>query len=193
MKYWCLLAMEELQEYIEFWEHREQEGGHLQAKERYLNRPFSYGPQEKPNLPIPRSWTSSFHNWKKLHLEEEDKTKREQKFDTEKRQLNIPLLSSHPVILYWIKTTNFRKRCQQHGWITRPSFVPLLQPPNNLASIHRQKCLCGSFRIQQHTQATQEESCPPMHRVTNRPRSWLGPSSGLWTSFNPSQLQSANP
>ena len=36
---------------------KQHEGDHLQAKEKGLNRSFPCGPQRKPNLPAPRSWT----------------------------------------------------------------------------------------------------------------------------------------
>jgi len=47
---------------------RQQEGGHVPARERGLEHVLPYGPQRKPTLPAPQSGPSSHQNREEINV-----------------------------------------------------------------------------------------------------------------------------
>lgn len=105
------------------------EDGHLQAKERCLEQTLPCGPQDKPNLPIPLSWTSSLHNQKELYLKKEDKAKREQKFDHWEETTEHSTSCQPSCQLSLLKTTNFRSNVNKMAEYEVPHLCTLPNLP----------------------------------------------------------------
>ena len=146
-------------------------------KREAQNRSFPCGPQEKPNFPTPRSWTSSLQ----LCLKNKDKAKRKRKSDHwEETTENSFLLAA------FTKDKQLQK-WHQPGWVSFPSFVP--PTPNNLASIYRHSWLRESFGIQHHTPGYLA-GISPAHALANR-HADLGP--GLDPAVAVNRLPCGNP